>query len=93
MQNEQTLIELGFYHHPEWNNIQTGTKHYRLDYKGLVFRAHIWGKDQGFHGISEFVSLGLVVKHGHIVDYWRDCCSNGSVKRAIDKIKYSFNIF
>lgn len=86
MQNEKTLIELGFKHYPEWDSEQTGTKDYRLDYNGLVFRAHVWNERQGFPNEKQFVSMGLVVKDGHLVDRYRDCCSNGSVKRKIEKI-------
>lgn len=86
MQNEQTLIELGFKHFPEWDCKQTGNKHYKLDYNGLIFRANVWNKKQGYPNEKQFVSMGLVVKNGHLVDYWRDCCSNGSVKRKIEKI-------
>lgn len=84
MQNEKTLFKLGFKHYPEWDCSETGTPQYRLDFNGLIFRAHVWNEKQGFPNEHQFVSLGLVVKDGHLVDMWRDCCSTGSVKRKID---------
>jgi hypothetical protein len=79
MQNEKTLIELGF------KDIETDGD-YRLDYKGLVFRAHVWNEKQGYKNEHQFVTLGLIVKDNKIVDTWRDCCSTWSVKRNIEKI-------
>lgn len=79
MQNEKTLIELGF-------TDSENNGDYRLNYNGLVFRAHVWNEKQGYRNEHQFVSLGLVVRDNNLVDRWRDCCSNGSVKRKIEKI-------
>lgn len=79
MQNEKTLIELGF-------TDSENNGDYRLNYNGLVFRAHVWNEKQGYRNEHQFVTLGLVVRDNNLVDRWRDCCSNGSVKRKIEKI-------
>lgn len=84
MQNEKTLIELGFKRHPEWDSETTESPNYRLEFKGLIFRAHVWNEKQGYRNEHQFVGLGVVIKDTGLVDRWRDCCSNGSVKRKID---------
>lgn len=84
MQNEKTLLDLGFRHYPEWDCNETGTREYRLDYKGLIFRAHVWNEKQGYPNEKQFVALGIIVRNDRLVDRWRDCCSEGSIKRKID---------
>jgi hypothetical protein len=83
MQNEQTLIDIGFTHFPEWDYQETGIKCFVLEINADKWVAHECStlKPVG-------VSLGKLVrvkKHCPIVDYWRDCFSNGSVLRHITK--------
>ena len=87
MQDKQTLLDLGFIRHKEWENKQFTMERYRLDLDGLTFSAHVYGPDQGFHGENTFVTIGLVVDGSGIVSRWIDCCSPGSVKRKINQIR------
>jgi hypothetical protein len=87
MQNENTLIELGFSHFPDWDGKETGTKHYRLEINGKTVRAKEWGASAGFPREKTFISAGIVVneKKG-VVDRWRDLCSEGSVSRFLNAL-------
>jgi len=79
MQNENTLIELGFYHYPQWDGEFTRTKHYRKETPdGRIFRAAVI-KSNG----PQYVSIGEVCTPDGKVKRWKDCCSDGSVNRAI----------
>lgn len=78
MQTEQTLIELGFSRHPEWDFEETGARHYRKEVNGKVFRAY----EIDCNG-PKYVSLGEVSTPDGKVKGWRDCCSLGSVARKI----------
>lgn len=80
MQNEQTLLKLGFKHHPEWDFEEIGAKHYRKEISGKVFRAY----EVNFNGPTSYVSLGEVITPDGKVKRWRDCCSSGSVARKIN---------
>ncbi|MBR8535435.1 hypothetical protein KDU71_07670 [Carboxylicivirga sediminis] len=89
MNNESTLLNLGFEPYPDWDfhikSIPSGqittTPHFRLEKQGKVFRAYV-EKNNG----PVYVILGVIVKNNNLVDCWRDCCSNGSVERKINKI-------
>jgi hypothetical protein len=78
MQNETTLLDLGFTHHPDYDFNHTGCKGYRLELNGKVWRARI---EDTLKPIG--ISLGMVVKKNGVVDRWRDCFSDGSVKKHI----------
>lgn len=85
MQNENTLIQAGFVHYPEWD-FPDGHKNYRLDIKGKSIRAHVWDSSTGFANEKAFVSVGIVVKEKGIVDRWRDICSDGSLSRFLNAL-------
>lgn len=83
MNNEQTLLDLGFMHHPDWDFTNNGTKNYRLDTTdGLVFRAYVQ-----LNNPPVYVVIGRIVGSNGIVGRWKDCVSEGSVKRFIDAHK------
>ena len=84
MQNENTLINLGFKHNKDWDSENINTKSYILELNGKVFRAHCYGEQHGFKGISQFVTIGIITNKDK-VDRWRDCCSNESIKTFINK--------
>jgi hypothetical protein len=81
MNNEQTLLDLGFVHHPDWDWDNCGIKHYRLENDGIVYRA--WVED--CNPPIDYVIIGVVshLQKG-LVKRWKDCVSEGSVKRFID---------
>jgi hypothetical protein len=91
MQNEKTLLDLGFKHYPEWDSPEINSMHYRLEKDGLIFRAKVWGDNQGYHGSQIFVGMGIIIRDNNIVDRWRDCCSTGSVERKVDYECKKFN--
>lgn len=83
MNNEQTLLDLGFQPHKDWDFANTGTKHYRLvTPEGLEFRAYVQ-----LHNPPVYVEIGRVVNDKGHVQRWKDCVSEGSVKRFIDSHK------
>ena len=55
MNNEQTLISLGFRHYKMWDSSQT--KHYRLEKEGIIFRAFVVECNG-----PVYVVLGVVIK-------------------------------
>ena len=85
MQNYNTLLELGFKHHKEWDSEDVETKHYKLDFNNKIFRAIVYDASCGFPNKLTFVTIGIVV-NGDKVDRWRDRCSDGSVGRFINKL-------
>jgi len=84
MQNEKTLLDLGFKHFKEWDSVNIERKNYRLDFKNKIFRAVVYGSPEGFKNDKTFVTLGICV-NGNKVDRWRDFCSNDSVNKFINK--------
>jgi hypothetical protein len=82
MQNEQTLIELGFDRYPEWDSKDTGTKHYFKVVRGKVFRAY----EVTCNG-PVYVTMGEVSTLDGKVKRWMDCCSEGSVHRKLLKVE------
>lgn len=48
MQDENTLIELGFKHNKDWDSDNIDTKSYMLVLNNKVFRAHCYDESQGF---------------------------------------------
>lgn len=81
MQNEQTLIDLGFKERPEWHCQATENKTFSLLRDGKTFVAYVnyWENPQ-------YVTLGIFLREkgkSFIVDRWRQCCSAGSVERKI----------
>lgn len=82
MQTEQTLLDLGFQRHPDWDFTSTDTKNFRKEMPdGSVFRAYVVDCNG-----PEYVRLGKVVSPSGLVSGWRDCCSNGSVARKISSV-------
>lgn len=79
MQNEQTLIELGFSRHPDWDFQETQAKHFRKEVNGKVYRAYVVDCNG-----PVYVSLGEVITPDGKVTRWQDCCSVGSVARKIN---------
>jgi hypothetical protein len=80
MNNEQTLSDLGFLPNPEWDFKETETRHYALvTAEGIVFRAYVQ-----HHNPPVYVIIGKVVNSEGHVARWKDCVSDGSVKRFID---------
>jgi hypothetical protein len=78
MQNEQTLIDLGFTEKPEWYCAVTENKAFVLSKgdKTFVARVNYWERPQ-------YISMGVFIREkgkSFIVDRWRQCCSLGSVK-------------
>ena len=81
MNNEQTLINLGFIRYPEWDYKSSGAEHYRLDKEGKTFRAYV----NRVCGPPVFIEFGEVVNEkGHCT--FRDCVSEGSVQRKLDEL-------
>lgn len=88
MNNENTLLNLGFTHYPDWDFKETGSKHYRFDYGGKLFRAYVQNSND-----PVYVIIGEVVNEGKgLVKRWKDCVSSGSVKRFIEKTINSNNL-
>jgi len=85
MQNEKTLIDLGFKHHKEWDSDNVSRKNYRLELNNKEFRAFVYDESFGFPNKLTFVTIGVVVNNGK-VDRWRDYSSNESVKTFINKL-------
>ena len=83
MQNEKTLLELGFTHYADFDFKSTGCKGYIIKVNGTTWRARVEDtlKPTG-------ISLGKVVKPVGIVDRWRDCFSDGSVKKHIYDMEF-----
>lgn len=79
MQNEQTLLALGFKHHSDWDFECIGAKNFRLEKSEKVFRAYVVDCNG-----SDYVSMGEVSTPDGKVKGWRDCCSIGSVARKIN---------
>lgn len=80
MQNEETLKQAGFKRWPAWDFKEIDAKGYRLDFKGKTFRAYVREIKT-----NPFVCMGVVVRDGGIVDRWRDCCSEGSIQKHIER--------
>lgn len=81
MQNEQTLIDLGFSERPEWYNEATENKIFSLLHDGKTFIAYV-----NYWETPEYITMGIFVKEkgkSFVVDRWRQCCSLGSVARKI----------
>lgn len=79
MQNKQTLIDLGFERNPDWDWHEIGTEHYQLKNDKGLFRAY----EVTWNGSPVYCMLGKVTKEKGIVDYWRDCQSEGSILKHI----------
>lgn len=79
MQNEKTLIYLGFLEKPEWYDETTESKtFYFLHESGKIFIAHV-----NYWETPQYVTMGIFLKEkgkSFVVDRWRQCCSSGSVK-------------
>lgn len=86
MNNEETLIALGFIHYPEWDFKEIGTKHYRLERDSLVFRAYVQHNNP-----PVYVVIGRVINNKGIVERWKDCVTNGAVQRFINPNHYLIN--
>ena len=89
MQNEQTLLNIGFKHFPSWDFHQKGgggisefyRKNYRFDKGGKTFRAYVDDTNP-----PTYVRMGIVSDANiNKVKCWMDCCSSGSVQRKIDR--------
>jgi len=83
MQNENTLLDLGFEHFKEWDSEYVDMKNYKLEINNKIFRAIIYDASTGFPNNKTFVTIGIDVGNNK-VDRWRDCCSVGSVNRFIN---------
>lgn len=79
MQNEQTLIDLGFKRYPEWDFKSNGQRHYMKVVGNKTFRAYAIECNG-----PTYVTLGEVISPSGIVTRWMDCCSDGSVQRKIN---------
>lgn len=78
MQNEQTLVDLGFIENPEWYCEATENKVFSLSVNGKMFIAFVNYWEQ-----TQYVTMGVFIKekgNSFVVDRWRQCCSSGSVK-------------
>lgn len=80
MQNEKTLIDLGFVHYPDYDFKEIGVKGYVLSVGQNVWRAYVNDTQ-----LPKYISLGKVVGPSGIVDRWRDCTSVESVFRHLNK--------
>lgn len=80
MNNEQTLLQLGFIRFPDWDYKEIGADHYRLDKSDKVFRAYVM-----HHNPPTYVIIGEVTTPCGIVKRWKDCVSIDSVARFINK--------
>lgn len=78
MQNEQTLIELGFSRHKDWDSEDGVIQAFRL-VSDKIFRAHVVDCNG-----PTYVCLGEVVTNDGKVKRWMDCGSAGSVARKIN---------
>lgn len=78
MNNEETLLSLGFERAPEWDWHNPTTEHYKLEKGGEVFRAYVCRANG-----PDFVVMGVVCNELGHVDMWRHCISDGSVSRKI----------
>lgn len=79
MNNEQTLLDLGFVPYSKWDFKETGTKHYRLEKDGKVFRAYVQ-----LYNPPTYVVIGEVTNlEKGLVRRWVDCVSECSVERFI----------
>lgn len=86
MQNEKTIIDLGFKRHPEWDieiknhigKVVSITPNYKLTTNKIIWRA----KPEVNNG-APYIIMGKVVSDKGLVDRWRDCCSDGSVERKV----------
>tara|TARA_R110000850_G_scaffold275070_1_gene413643 strand:- start:173 stop:427 length:255 start_codon:yes stop_codon:yes gene_type:complete len=83
MQDQNTLIKLGFKHNKDWDSKHVDTKSYVLTLNNKTFRAHCYDESQGFKGINKFVTIGIITNNNK-VDRWRDMCSEGSINRFIN---------
>jgi hypothetical protein len=81
MQDENTLISLGFVHYPDWDFEGTKDKNYRKDINKTSFRAYVVDCNGPL-----YVSMGQVVTKDGKVKNWLDCASFGSVERKINKL-------
>lgn len=80
MNNEQTLIDLGFQPHPDWDFTDIGVKHFRLQKGDSTFRAFVCDCNP-----PVYVQIGQVINGAGIVSRWKDCVSPGSVERFVNK--------
>ncbi len=88
IQTDKDLIELGFIEYTKWNNKTDSRLYYRLVKNGIIIRAFCETNNG-----SPYVQLGVVVNDDRgIVDRWRDCCSNGSVKTVVNNILLNKNV-
>ncbi len=82
MQTRQTLIDLGFEHNPDWDWLDLDVEHYQLKNDNGLFRAY----EVSWNGLPIYCILGKVTKEKKgIVDYWRDCQSERSILKHINK--------
>ena len=86
MQNEKTLLGLGFEHFSEWDFFQKGvagatefySKNYRLEKDGKIFRAYVFNSNSP----DSYIKTGVVSDTDvNKVKRWMDCCSSGSIQR------------
>lgn len=86
MQTEQTLIDLGFKRHPEWDfeiKDYTGKVIDVIPHYKMIGSKAVWRAKPEVNNGTPYVILGMVVSESGLVDRWRDCCSVGSVERKI----------
>lgn len=83
MQNENTLLELGFIHFKEWDSERVDMKNYKLEFNNKIFRAIIYDASTGFPNNKTFVTIEICVNNNK-VDRWIDCCSSNSVSKFIN---------
>lgn len=79
MQNEHTLINLGFERHPAWDwDSGSPTPHFRKQVDSCTYRAYVVTCNG-----PVYVQMGKVTSPDGKVSSWKDCCSEGSVARKI----------